>query len=253
MIGGGDPRLRRGSGEAAVAIRFEPRHRRPELRPRAGFGECERRQMPAGGNLAEDRVASLERRGRSDRLRSGDVHDVNHRRRRTGGGELLDDGGEGPHRLAGAACLRRNAKPEQPGRGDRLQILTGELPRFINLRSRFREDAGCEPPGAVEVRILLVLNVWMDQWSPFAGASRRRGVGANYIQRHSLFLAFPGVMTDVLKRNHVTVTGRGRQPLLFAHGFGCDQTMWRFITPAFEEDYRVILFDYVGSGKSDLS
>lgn len=60
-------------------------------------------------------------------------------------------------------------------------------------------------------------------------------------------------MTDVLKRNNVNVSGRGRQPLLFAHGFGCDQTMWRFITSAFEEDYRIILFDHVGSGKSDLS
>ncbi|RYD82831.1 MAG: alpha/beta hydrolase, partial [Verrucomicrobiaceae bacterium] len=37
------------------------------------------------------------------------------------------------------------------------------------------------------------------------------------------------------------------------HGFGCDQNMWRFITAAFEDDYRIILFDYVGSGKSDLS
>ena len=41
--------------------------------------------------------------------------------------------------------------------------------------------------------------------------------------------------------------------MMFAHGFGCDQNMWRFITPAFEDDYRIILFDYVGSGKSDLS
>ena len=40
--------------------------------------------------------------------------------------------------------------------------------------------------------------------------------------------------------------------MVFAHGFGCDQNMWRFITPAFENDYRVILFDYVGSGNSDL-
>lgn len=40
--------------------------------------------------------------------------------------------------------------------------------------------------------------------------------------------------------------------MMFAHGFGCDQNMWRFVAPAFEEDYRVILFDYVGSGKSDL-
>ena len=41
--------------------------------------------------------------------------------------------------------------------------------------------------------------------------------------------------------------------MLFAHGFGCDQNMWRFVTPAFEDDYRIVLFDYVGSGKSDLA
>ena len=41
--------------------------------------------------------------------------------------------------------------------------------------------------------------------------------------------------------------------MLFAHGFGCDQNMWRFITPAFENDYKIILFDYVGAGKSDIS
>lgn len=58
---------------------------------------------------------------------------------------------------------------------------------------------------------------------------------------------------NVLERNNVKVFGRGTQPLLFAHGFGCDQNMWRFVTPAFEDDYRIILFDYVGSGKSDLS
>ncbi|HEX2093148.1 MAG TPA: alpha/beta hydrolase [Longimicrobiaceae bacterium] len=57
---------------------------------------------------------------------------------------------------------------------------------------------------------------------------------------------------DVLSRNNVKVFGRGTQPMLFAHGFGCDQNMWRFVTPAFEDDYRIVLFDYVGSGKSDL-
>jgi sigma-B regulation protein RsbQ len=41
--------------------------------------------------------------------------------------------------------------------------------------------------------------------------------------------------------------------MLFAHGFGCDQNMWRFVAPAFEADHRVILFDYVGGGGSDLS
>ena len=40
--------------------------------------------------------------------------------------------------------------------------------------------------------------------------------------------------------------------MLFAHGFGCDQNMWRLLTPAFENDYEIILFDYVGAGKSDL-
>jgi sigma-B regulation protein RsbQ len=58
---------------------------------------------------------------------------------------------------------------------------------------------------------------------------------------------------SVLKRNNVKLFGRGVQPLMFAHGFGCDQNMWRFVVPAFEDDYRVVLFDYVGSGKSDLA
>jgi sigma-B regulation protein RsbQ len=60
------------------------------------------------------------------------------------------------------------------------------------------------------------------------------------------------VSADVLKRNNVKVFGEGRQPMLFAHGFGCDQNMWRYVTPAFEKDYRIVLFDYVGAGKSDL-
>jgi sigma-B regulation protein RsbQ len=54
-------------------------------------------------------------------------------------------------------------------------------------------------------------------------------------------------------RNNVRITGSGEQPLLFAHGFGCDQSMWRYVAPAFEEDYKVVLFDYVGCGKSDWS
>ncbi|EWM18494.1 alpha/beta fold hydrolase [Kutzneria sp. 744] len=54
-------------------------------------------------------------------------------------------------------------------------------------------------------------------------------------------------------RNHVTVGGRSEGPaLMFAHGFGCDQNMWRLVTPAFAEDYRIVLFDYVGAGRSDL-
>jgi sigma-B regulation protein RsbQ len=58
----------------------------------------------------------------------------------------------------------------------------------------------------------------------------------------------------VLERNAVHVSGvpEGR-PILFAHGFGCDQGMWRFVAPDFEVDHRVVLFDQVGSGNSDLS
>jgi sigma-B regulation protein RsbQ len=41
--------------------------------------------------------------------------------------------------------------------------------------------------------------------------------------------------------------------MLFAHGFGCDQNMWRFVAPAFEPDFKTILFDHVGAGNSDLS
>ncbi len=58
---------------------------------------------------------------------------------------------------------------------------------------------------------------------------------------------------DILKRNNVTILGEGSKTLLFAHGFGCDQSMWRFVTPAFMKNYKIVLFDYVGSGHSDFS
>lgn len=58
---------------------------------------------------------------------------------------------------------------------------------------------------------------------------------------------------QILSRNNVRVLGSGTQPMLFAHGFGCDQNMWRFVAPAFADDYKIVLFDYVGSGKSDLT
>lgn len=57
----------------------------------------------------------------------------------------------------------------------------------------------------------------------------------------------------VRRRHHVTEAGDGTRPMLFAHGFGCDQRMWRLVAPAFERDHRVILFDYVGSGRSDVA
>jgi sigma-B regulation protein RsbQ len=57
---------------------------------------------------------------------------------------------------------------------------------------------------------------------------------------------------SVLTRNNVNVLGDG-PPMLFLHGFGCDQHMWRLLAPHFAENYRVILMDLVGSGQSDLS
>ncbi len=57
---------------------------------------------------------------------------------------------------------------------------------------------------------------------------------------------------DILQRNNVVIRGEGKEVMLFAHGFGCDQHMWRFVAPAFEKDYQTILFDQVGVGKSDL-
>ncbi|HUR22581.1 MAG TPA: alpha/beta hydrolase [Acidimicrobiales bacterium] len=59
---------------------------------------------------------------------------------------------------------------------------------------------------------------------------------------------------EVLVRNNVTVAGNpAGRPMMFAHGFGCDQNMWRFVVPGFEDHYRIVLFDYVGAGASDLS
>ncbi len=55
------------------------------------------------------------------------------------------------------------------------------------------------------------------------------------------------------ERHNAKVTGSGERAMVFAHGFGCDQNMWRFVAPEFERDFRVILFDHVGCGGSDLS
>jgi sigma-B regulation protein RsbQ len=64
---------------------------------------------------------------------------------------------------------------------------------------------------------------------------------------------------DILRRNNVKISGNSNgsgsgnaRTMLFAHGFGCDQNMWRFVAPDFAADYKTVLFDYVGSGKSDL-
>jgi sigma-B regulation protein RsbQ len=56
-----------------------------------------------------------------------------------------------------------------------------------------------------------------------------------------------------LRRNNVNVSGNGKRVIVFAHGFGCDQSMWEPVAKNFREEFRVVLFDYVGHGGSDLS
>src|ERR1700761_6592697 len=62
-----------------------------------------------------------------------------------------------------------------------------------------------------------------------------------------------GASVTAVQRNNVQVRGHGDTAMVFAHGFGCDQNMWRFVAPAFEDRYRTVLFDNVGAGGSDLS
>lgn len=59
--------------------------------------------------------------------------------------------------------------------------------------------------------------------------------------------------TGISKRNNINIYGSGSRVLLLAHGFGCDQRMWRFVLPELMKKYTVVLLDYVGSGQSDLS
>lgn len=58
---------------------------------------------------------------------------------------------------------------------------------------------------------------------------------------------------NALQRNNVHISGKGDVVIVFAHGLGADQNMWRFVAPGFEDRFKVVLFDLVGSGRSDLS
>lgn len=57
----------------------------------------------------------------------------------------------------------------------------------------------------------------------------------------------------VFARHNVKISGEGERFMMLAHGFGCDQNMWRFVAPAFEDRFQVVLFDHIGAGGSDLS
>ena len=58
---------------------------------------------------------------------------------------------------------------------------------------------------------------------------------------------------SIQSRNHIQVSGKGAAAMVFVHGFGCDQTMWRFLAPAYQDRFRVITYDLTGSGQSELS
>jgi sigma-B regulation protein RsbQ len=58
---------------------------------------------------------------------------------------------------------------------------------------------------------------------------------------------------SALKRNNVKVRGAGDTAMVFAHGFGCDQNMWRHVAPRFEGRCRTVLFDQVGTGNSEIA
>jgi len=58
---------------------------------------------------------------------------------------------------------------------------------------------------------------------------------------------------SVTSRNNIRIAGVGTKAMVFAHGFGCDQNMWRFVEPAFQDRFNTVLFDHVGAGHSDLS
>lgn len=70
--------------------------------------------------------------------------------------------------------------------------------------------------------------------------------------RHAIFPGFSvETIMNIQQRNNVNAWSSGPATLLFAHGFGCDQAVWRFLLPAFEGRYRLVTFDAVGSGNSD--
>ncbi|MBV8398250.1 MAG: alpha/beta hydrolase [Acetobacteraceae bacterium] len=54
-------------------------------------------------------------------------------------------------------------------------------------------------------------------------------------------------------QHNLKLIGSGAKAIVFAHGFGCDQNMWRFVAPAFADQFRIVLFDHIGAGGSDLS
>src|SRR5688572_29371996 len=91
-------------------------------------------------------------------------------------------------------------------------------------------------------------------WTAQATSINRPGIGTgkggvirrmfgsvpSYVLRAHLSSPDSKPIMTIVARNNVKDFGSGTQPMLFVHGFGCDQNMWRFVTPAFENDYRIV-------------
>ncbi|MCR5868322.1 alpha/beta fold hydrolase [Aquincola sp. J276] len=63
----------------------------------------------------------------------------------------------------------------------------------------------------------------------------------------------PPLLRTLAQRHHLHIGGRGDDAIVFLHGFGADQKVWRFVAPAFEATHRVVLFDHLGCGSSDMT
>jgi len=87
----------------------------------------------------------------------------------------------------------------------------------------------------------------------YALEGKRPFIGSKWYDRNRTLERRIRMDQEIFFRNNVKIKGTGRQSIIFAPGFGCDQTVWKAVAEAFEQDYRIILFDYVGSGLSDLS
>ena len=57
---------------------------------------------------------------------------------------------------------------------------------------------------------------------------------------------------SLVERHSITIRGQGEKSMIFLHGYGCDQNIWRLLTPYFERSHSLVLYDQMGAGKSDL-
>ena len=112
-----------------------------------------------------------------------------------------------------------------------LNIFDDSGPQIIDLESHYSTSGRLASP-----RDLM-------EEAPYAAIKR-----AQYEMRRDL--PKPERAT-VLKRNNVRVLGDGAETIVFAHGFGCNQEMWRSVAAAFVSDYKVVLFDHIGAGAAN--